>query len=245
MDKTVPYDKKQLTKPLGQRSYGSIPHLPGSRTGPSDITITEGQAKIATEKVRDKHDVVIVQEKLDGSNCAVAKINGQLIALTRNGYLAKDSTYNLHRVFAAWADYNSDRFNNLLNEGERVCGEWLAQAVGTKYNLLHEPFVPFDILVGSQRLSFFDIGPRLLNQGFKMPQTIHIGDSFSISKALEATEQSAHGAQDLVEGAVWRVERKGKVDFLTKFVRQEKVDGKLMDQNIWNIDIEPYKHIMI
>jgi len=55
-------------KPLGRKSYGSIPHLPGSRLGPGDYHAHEGQARIATEKARDKHDKIYVQEKLDGSN---------------------------------------------------------------------------------------------------------------------------------------------------------------------------------
>jgi len=53
-------------KPLGRKTYGHIPHLPGSRTGPGDHMCHEGQARIATVKTRDKHDTVIVTEKLDG-----------------------------------------------------------------------------------------------------------------------------------------------------------------------------------
>ncbi len=80
-----------MTKPLGRKSYGSIPHLPESRMGSADHKISEGQAIIATKKKRDKHDVVIVQEKLDGSNVGIAKKNGEIIALTRSGYIANTS----------------------------------------------------------------------------------------------------------------------------------------------------------
>lgn len=48
--------RTSLIKPLGQKAYGSIPHLPGSRLGPGDHHCHEGQAKIATEKARDKHE---------------------------------------------------------------------------------------------------------------------------------------------------------------------------------------------
>ena len=133
-------------KPLGQKAYGSIPHLPGSRLGEGDHHVSEGQAIIATKKTRDKNDLVIVQEKLDGSNCSVAKVNGQVSALGRSGYLAETSPYPQHQLFAKWVRSEEPRFAKLLNEGERVCGEWLAQAHGTKYNLQHEPFVPFDIM---------------------------------------------------------------------------------------------------
>jgi hypothetical protein len=34
-----------------------------------------------------------------------------------------------------------------------------------------------------------------------------------------------HGALEPIEGVMWRVERKGKVDFLCKYVRPDKQDG--------------------
>lgn len=49
-------------KPLGIKNYGSIAHLPNSRMGEGDHKISDGQARIATIKTRDKHDRVIVQE---------------------------------------------------------------------------------------------------------------------------------------------------------------------------------------
>ena len=62
---------------------------------------------------------------------------------------------------------------------------------------------------------------------------------------LKAIEISGHGALDEVEGAIWRVERKEKVDFLTKFVRHDKEDGKYFPEvtgkgEIWNIDISSW-----
>lgn len=46
------------------KNYGHIAHLPGSRMGPGDHSCELGQARIATLKARDRHDHVIVQEKL-------------------------------------------------------------------------------------------------------------------------------------------------------------------------------------
>lgn len=63
-----------MTKPLGHKAYGSIPHLPNSRLGVGDYHCHEGQARICCEKARDKHDRIIVTEKLDGSNVCVANI---------------------------------------------------------------------------------------------------------------------------------------------------------------------------
>ena len=48
------------TKPLGQKAYGSIPHLPYSRLGTGDHHITEGQALIATKQTRDKFNAIFI-----------------------------------------------------------------------------------------------------------------------------------------------------------------------------------------
>lgn len=229
-------------KPLGKKAYGSIPHLPGSRLGPGDYHIHEGQEVIATKKKRDKHDVIIVQEKLDGSNVAVAKINGEILALTRAGYLANTSKYRQHLFFDKWVSENKKRFDDLLNEGERVCGEWLVMAHGTKYNLPHEPFVPFDIMTDSKRINFETFTQRVKEFDFTPPHLISIGEPLSIEAMLEKIRISGHGAVDLVEGAVWRVERKGEVDFLAKYVRHDKQDGKYFQEinegiETWNYDI--------
>jgi len=73
--------------------------------------------------------------------------------------------------------------------------------------------------------------PVVLNQN---------GQPLSIEKAMEKIKLSAHGAIGDVEGAVWRVERHGKVEFLCKYVRYDKVDGKFLPENnngvvTWNV----------
>ena len=72
-----------MSKPLGHKSYGSIPHLSSTRLGPGDHRIEAGQERILTEKKRDQYDHIIVQEKLDGTNVAVANVEGRLVPLSR------------------------------------------------------------------------------------------------------------------------------------------------------------------
>lgn len=213
-------------KPLGHKAYGSIPHLPGSRLGVGDHHCHEGQARIATEKARDKHDLIIVQEKLDGSCCAVAKVNGEILAFGRAGYLATTSKYDVHQSFEKYVRQNEIRFAGLLKEGERVIGEYLAQAVGTIYELPHEPFVPFDLMTGKERINYSEFLHRIRVYDFTPPQLLTIGPPLSIEAAMTLVNKSGHGAVDKVEGAIWRVERKDKVDFLVKYVRHDKEDGK-------------------
>lgn len=229
------------SKPLGHKAYGSIAHLPGSRMGPADHHCHKGQATIATEKARDKHDLIVVTEKLDGSCTAVVKVDGQILALGRAGWPAQSSPYEQHQLFAAWVRERESLFQAALNEGERMVGEWLAQAHGTRYKLPDgEPWIPFDLMRGPDRLSHLEARARAALCGLGGPQVLHIGGPCPLEKALDLLGQNGwHGALDPVEGVVYRVERKGKFDFLAKWVRPNKLDGSLLPEQsgqpaIWN-----------
>ena len=227
------------TKPLGRKSYGSIGHFPTSRLGEGDHKITDGQYKICTETARDRHDIIIVQEKLDGSNVGVCRKNGEILAITRAGYLANTSPYEMHHRFSDWVETNKERFE-WLQEEERICGEWLIQAHGTKYKLPHEPFVAFDLMVGEKRFNYQEFLIRSRNGGFIYPRLISYGNPVPLDWVLKRLDYSGHGALEQIEGAVWRVERKGEVDFLGKYVRPTKVDGIYLTKDgvkldpVWN-----------
>lgn len=241
-----------VTKPLGIKAYGSIPHLPGSRLGPADRTCHLGQARIATERPRDALDQVWVQEKLDGSCVAVAKHGGEIIPLIRAGYRAIQSRYYQHILFDQWVrdPENYQRFDALLDEGERAVGEWLAQAHGTRYQLtaFEDPFVLFDIMAGAKRLTLSALNyrqRRVEGETFSTPAIIGAGPTSIADVIAELAHvepdgtRGYHGALDPPEGAVWRVERDGEVDFLVKWVRPDKVDGCYLESvtgsaPVWN-----------
>jgi hypothetical protein len=229
-------------KPLGRKAYGSIGHLPNSRLGPGDHRVTDGQAKICTVKARDKHDTIIVQQKYDGACCAVALLDGKLLPLTRGGNLASTSRFVQHHYFDQWVWHNEARFRAVLQEGERIVGEWLALAHGTRYaiNAPLEPFIAFDIMYADQRMIFSQFSKRVtegaLERPFQTPQVVHCGP-ITVEKAMEKV--SNPWCQDAVEGVVYRVERKDKVDFLAKWVRPDKVDGCFLPEvsgkePVWN-----------
>jgi hypothetical protein len=219
-------------KPLGHKSYGSTPHLPGSRLGPGDHHCPEGQANICLVKTRDRHDTIIVTEKLDGSNVAVANVGGKIIALGRAGWPAQTSKYVQHQYFAHWVREREGLFKEKINPGERLVGEWLAQAHGTIYELQHEPFVPFALMVGMKHLPMKQVIDVTLGCGLSLPGLLSFKETpLSIEKAMSMLENRGfHGAIDPVEGAVWRVERKGEFDFMAKFVRHDKTDGKYLPE---------------
>jgi len=227
----------------GIKGYGSIPHLPGSRRGPADRGLSDGQAAILTERARDRHDVIIVQEKLDGSNVGVVMLDdGSIVAINRPGFPAASSPFAQHHAWAEWVDRNADRFRAILSPGERAAGEWLIQAHGTRYALAHEPFVLFDVLRGHKRAPYLTVTTRARIGGFTLPKLLHTGGPCSIADALAALgEFGHHGAQDPAEGCMWRVEHRGEPDFLGKYVIPGKVDGRYLESvtggaavpNVW------------
>lgn len=128
-------------KPLNAKAYGSIGHLPSSRLGTGDWSVTKGMARIATEKPR-RGDRVIVTEKLDGACVSVANVDGRLIALSRAGFAAADALYPHLRAFAPYVGKRIRQFE-WLQPGERIVGEWLALAHGTMYDVTHPDWAPF------------------------------------------------------------------------------------------------------
>jgi len=241
-----------MHKPLGIKNYGSIGHLPQSRLGPGDHKVPDGQAAICIEQTRDEYDRVIVTEKLDGSNCGVALLDGQILALGRAGYLAQSSPYEQHQLFAYWVRQNEASFRKILREGERCVGEWLAQAHGTKYDLPCPPFCVFDIMKGRERAPWSEVLERcyplvntvpVLHDGGAVAIETIMHDLNAVPRAYGQCDEKRFygwfGAMEEVEGAVWRVERKGKFDFMAKYVNPDKLDGKYLEKvsgqpPIWN-----------
>jgi RNA ligase len=229
-------------KPLLRKNYGSIGHLPNSRLGEGDHSLSVGQASILTDKPRDYKDLIIVQEKLDGANVGVLRHEGRLIGLTRKGHRCMDSPMEQFQLFQKYICRNESSFD-FLEEGERVVGEWIAMAHGTRYKT-DTPFIAFDLMKDDVRELYLNF---LLRVGPNLPiaKVLHIGQPITTKRIEKLIDQRGygdtygfHGALEPVEGAVWRVEREGRVDFLGKYVRQFKEDGKYFNEDhsklIWN-----------
>jgi|GEM_PF-51247 len=189
-------------KVLPFKAYTSIPHLPGSRLGPSERTIDVNQFNMLTQKAVNKQDVVIVQEKLDGSCVCAYKENGKILALGRDGELASESVNSARQLWSEWVEEHQPRFLALLDEGERVCGEWLAMVHGTRYELTHEPFVAFDIFTAQNKaISYTELKQRCEKLCFITPYVIHQGAPITVEQGIALLgNKGFHGAIDEPEG---------------------------------------------
>jgi hypothetical protein len=226
-----------LERPLGRKAYFKIAHLPGSRTGSSDRTAARELAERCLVAARPGEEV-FVQEKLDGSCVAVARLGEAVLALGREGALAARSPNRGRQMFAAWVEQRAATFRELLQHGEWLVGEWLALAHSTRYELRHDPLVVFDAFHEGRQWTCDELDGRLRG-ALPRPSLLHRGGALSIASMLERLGRGGHGAVDPPEGAIWRVERAGRVVGMAKYVRGDKVDGALLPENsgreaVWN-----------
>lgn len=227
-------------KVLDRKAYHRIPHLRGSHLGKGDFKVPPGQSDICLIKERPG-DKIIVQEKLDGTSVAVTRLNGLLIPVVRSGYHAMETKWLQHKMFANWVYKNQSEFD-FLPEGFRLCGEWIAQAHGTLYKLEHAPFVAFD-LIGPSGAKIYSDFNLIVPEFFIRPHLLHQGgaiDIASIEKLLGV--RGFHGATELSEGVVFRVEHNGILEFMAKYVRKEKNIGYYLDKEkeLWNLDLNKW-----
>lgn len=216
-------------KPLNRKNYGSIPHLSNSKLGEGDYYVSEGMERILTLKKRDKHDIILSYEKYDGSNVGIGKINDKIYALTRSGYEAKTSPYKQHHIFSDWVYRNVVLFDDMLQNCERITGEWLLQAHGLKYKIEGEPILFFDYFnSNNERMIQEELFETVTHYGLKMPRLLNCGEPMTVEQLLPILNQKTKEfeSEENPEGIVFRVERKNKVDFLAKWVRSDFKTGQ-------------------
>lgn len=220
-------------KPLGKKNYGSIPHLSNSKLGDNDYKIELGQENILTKKPRDKNDIIIVTEKYDGTNVGVCKKNNIIYPLTRSGYIAGNSQFEQHITFSNWVYENQDLFNHILNEGERITGEWLHMAIGTIYKITGCKFVAFDWFDSDNERKPFN---EISSLPIRTARILHAGNPIQTEKLIDELKKGTSWAIcESPEGMVYRCERNGKFDFMAKWVRSDFTPGVYMlkENKIW------------
>ncbi|WP_144394589.1 RNA ligase family protein [Pleionea sediminis] len=235
-------DERPIKTNILKRAYLSIPHLSASRLGMSSKCISQAQEKMLTHELKQSGDRVIIQEKLDGSCVCALRDGGDILALGKEGDLASQSRNESRRLWSDWVVKNKERLLLLLNEGERVCGEWMVMAHGTRYRLPHEPFVLFDIFDSKNHSYGFDeVSSKASKFHFSLPAVIHAGAPLSVKTADSMLGKfGRHGAIDEAEGLIYRYERNNKILFRAKYVRKNKVDGRYLEENtgketVWNL----------
>lgn len=216
---------------LLNKNYGSIPHLSNSKLNmEADKRISIGEEDMLTRKTRHKYDIIIVTEKVDGANVGIFKKNGNIFGVSRTGLDVRDSTIKQIRLFQDYIDKHKNRYSEMLKEGERVCGEWMIKTHSLEYDMPHEPFIAFDYMdSNNNRLIYDELKERC--EKFEVITTglVHKGTAISVKDAMNILGTGFHGCVEQPEGIVYKYERKDKVIFMAKYVREHKIDGVYMN----------------
>ena len=122
------------------RKYPRTPHLQGSRLQPGDHDLAQVPfAQLAGQ-------VLVVEEKLDGANCAVSfDADGRLLLQSRGHYLTGGPREKQFGPFKAWAATVRYQLQPVLADRYVMYGEWLYAKHTVFYDALPHHFCEFDV----------------------------------------------------------------------------------------------------
>ncbi len=120
--------------------YPRTPHLQGSKLQPGD----EDLEQVRLADLVGRH--VVIEEKVDGANCAVSfDETGALKLQSRGHYLEGGPREEQFALLKTWASCHSGLFWDLLGDRYVMYGEWLYAKHTVYYDALPHYFLEFDI----------------------------------------------------------------------------------------------------
>lgn len=120
--------------------YPRTQHIEGSRLQPGD----EDLSAVSFTAIKGRH--LVVEEKVDGSNCAVSfSGEGDLLLQSRGHYLTGGKRERHFALFKTWATTHAVEFRDLLGSRYIMYGEWLYAKHTVFYDRLSHYFMEFDI----------------------------------------------------------------------------------------------------
>lgn len=121
--------------------YPRTPHLAGSRLQPGD----EDLPLIAAGALHGLP--LVIEEKLDGSNCGVSfAADGTLLLQSRGHVLTGGARERQFDLFKRWASHHRTWLQERLGTRYVMYGEWLFARHTIRYDALPHYFLEFDVL---------------------------------------------------------------------------------------------------
>lgn len=121
--------------------YPRTPHIEGSRLQPGDQDLSQvGLGELAGVPL-------LVEEKIDGANCAVSFApDGRLLLQSRGHYLTGGARERHFDLFKQWAGAHQRAFHEVLGSRYVMYGEWVYAKHTVFYDALPHYFLEFDVL---------------------------------------------------------------------------------------------------
>lgn len=214
--------------------YPKTPHLPHLANMSEGDELAEGVSVLVNAKV-------LVEEKIDGANCAMMLHEGHPIIRGREKFIKKGNTKDTpaQKQFAPiwnWFYDNKNKFemlNEFLGFEAGVYGEWLYALHGIKYDLLPDYFIAYEIYDpdGKDWIDPAQAKVALARCGFETPPLLYAAMPVPNYEFLEnlCSQQSDFSSTDLREG-IYVKERVGNTTKRYKMVRQGYQQGCRWDQ---------------
>jgi len=123
------------------RKYPRTRHIEGSRLQPGD----EDLDAVPWKDVRGKY--LVLEEKVDGANCAVSfDEHGKLLLQSRGHYLMGGAREKHFNALKPWAQSHANDLRDVLRDRYVMYGEWLYAKHTVYYDALPHYFLEFDVL---------------------------------------------------------------------------------------------------
>lgn len=237
--------------------YPRTPHIRGSRLQAGD----EDLADMPLDALKGKH--VVIEEKLDGANCAISFGYHGLQLQSRGHFLSGGPRERQFDLLKTWANVHLQALEAVLGERYIMYGEWLYAKHTVFYNALRHYFLEFDIL-DLETMTFLDTPRRQqLLQALPMVQSMpivysgptppmkdflalmvdseaivgdHLADLRNVATSLgqRADQVVAETAADkTMEGLYLKVEEGGIVTARYKYVRAGFVQALVASDSHW------------
>ncbi len=123
------------------RKYPRTPHILGSRLQPGD----EDLEAVSFAALAGRH--VVVEEKMDGANCALSfSSDAELRLQSRGHYLTGGPREQHFALLKQWGNTFAADFLDVLGDRYVCYGEWLYAKHTIFYDALPHYFMEFDVL---------------------------------------------------------------------------------------------------
>lgn len=208
------------------RNFGHIGHITGSKMiDSSDSLLSEEDQKKFICCKRDKNDIVIITEKIDGMNAGVVKKNGLLYPVNRKGYdtrlmgQVRAELRQLGEGWAIWVDDHYDLYDSILEEGERLVFEYAEFTHTLEYRFKCDPvFLLAKYDKNNRRLNYAALTELAQKHRIMQPPLLNIGVALPPSIVISQYPNGLIGVKDAIEGIVYSYEHNGEHESCAKFV---------------------------
>jgi hypothetical protein len=194
--------------------YPRTPHINGSKIQPGDVDLNV----VAREVLRGLP--VIVEEKLDGSNCGLSfDRQGSLILQSRGHALTGGARERQFDLFKRWASHHQDALRRLLGNRYVMYGEWLYARHTIRYDRLPHYFLEFDVLDREEGVFLSTNRRRVLLAGCPVVSVPVVAEG-EVARLESYLGQSQCSSTEAMEGLYIKYEADGQVMGRYKFVRE-------------------------